>query len=86
MEVKQVSKKLGEWVALLTIIGVVGSLWIDREVERRMKELATDPADTPVVVTLQAEVANIEASQVRIEAKVDAFSQKFLEYLERQAQ
>jgi len=86
MELTQVAKKVGEWAALLTIVGVVGSLWIDREVERRMNELAVDPAAAPAVVTLQAEVANIEASQVRIEAKVDAFSASFMAYLERQAE
>ncbi len=86
MELSIVGKKVAEWAALFAIIATVGSYWINTEVERRMGELATDPADAPVVVTLQTEVANIEASQIRIEAKVDAFSQKFLEYLERQAQ
>ncbi len=86
MTVTDLAKKLGEWAALLAIVGVVGSLWIDREVERRMGELKSDPADSPVVVTLKAEVENIEASQVRIEAKVDAFSSEFLKYLTRQSQ
>lgn len=85
MGLTQVGKKAGEWAALLTIVAVIGSLWIDREVERRMNELAIDPAAAPAVVTLQAEVANIEASQVRIEGKVDAFSKSFMDYLERQA-
>ena len=83
---KAMLKKAGEWVGLLAVFGVAGTYWINTEVERRMNELAIDPSAAPAVVTLQAEVANIEASQVRIERKVDDFSGKFLEYLERQAQ
>ena len=63
----------------------VGSLWIDREVERRMNELAIDPAAAPVVVALNTDMQNVKASQERIEGKVDAFSTKFMEYLEREA-
>ena len=77
-------QKLTEWTALFAIILTGGSYWINTEVERRMNELAIDPASAPAVVTLQAEVANIEASQIRIEGKVDAFSAKFMEYLQRQ--
>lgn len=86
MELSNVGKKAAEWAALFAIIATVGSYWINTEVERRMNELATDPALSPVVVTLQTEVANIEASQVRIEAKVDAFSESFMAYLQRQAE
>ena len=82
---KKALAKAGELVAMLAAVGVFGTLWINTEVERRMKELAIDPANAPAVVILQTEVENIEASQIRIESKVDAFSQKFLEYLERQA-
>jgi hypothetical protein len=86
MTVSTVGKKLTEWAGLLAVIAVVGSLWIDREVERRMNELASDPANAPAVVTLQADMANVKATQARIESKVDTFSTKFLEYLERQAE
>lgn len=79
-------KKLGEWAALLAIIGVVGSLWVDREVERRMGELLPDTSESPSVVTLEAEMASVKDGQIRIERKVDDFSSKFLEYLERQAE
>ncbi len=85
-KVKKAFVKGGEYIGLLVTFGIIGSLWINTEVERRMNELATDPALSPVVVTLQAEVANIEASQVRIEAKVDAFSASFMEYLQRQTE
>lgn len=87
--VNEVGKKLGEWAALLTLAAVIGSLWIDREVERRMNELAIDPSAAPAVVTLQADVANIKethgAQLDRVETKVDAFSERFMAYLEREA-
>lgn len=86
MELKKILMKAGEWIALVAVFGTVGSWWINTEVERRMNELAIDPAAAPAVVTLQTEVANIEASQVRIENKVDKFSESFLAYLERQAE
>ena len=86
MELKKILLKAGEWIGLLVVFGGLGSLWINTEVERRMNELAIDPSAAPAVVTLQAEVANIEASQIRIENKVDAFSAKFMEYLQRQAE
>ena len=86
MELSKIAAKVGEVAAILTVVAVVASLYIDREVERRMNELAIDPSSAPAVVTLQAEVANIEASQIRIESKVDKFSESFLAYLERQAE
>lgn len=86
-------KEIIAWVGGVgTIITVIGmSLWgvphyINTEVERRMVELTIDPATAPAVVTLQADMQNVKESQVRIEAKVDKFSQSFLAYLERQAQ
>jgi hypothetical protein len=78
-------KKIAEWAALAAVFGSVGSLWVNSEVERRMNELAIDPASTPVVVRLETEVDNIESTVSRIENKVDAFGDKFLDYLERQA-
>ena len=85
-KIKKAFVKGGEYVGLLVTFGIIGSLWINTEVERRMNELATDPANSPVVVTLQADVGNIKSSQVRIEAKVDAFSESFMAYLQRQAE
>ena len=85
MTVSELGKKLGEYAALAVILGGVGSLWIDREVERRMNELAVDPSAAPVVVELKTDMENVKASNERIEGKVDAFSSKFMEYLERQA-
>ena len=85
MNIADVGKKLGEYAALLVIIGGVGSLWIDREVERRMNELAIDPAAAPAVVALTTDMSTVKESQARIEGKVDAFSTKFMEYLEREA-
>lgn len=78
-------KKIAEWAALAAVFGGVGSLWINSEVERRMNELAVDPSSAPVVVRLETEVENIESTVSRIENKVDAFGNKFLDYLERQA-
>lgn len=83
---KKFLKKAGEYVTLLVVFGGLGTLWINTEVERRMGELASDPASSPAVVTLKAEVDNLEDGQARIEKKVDAFSEEFLKYLARQAQ
>lgn len=85
MEIAAMGKKLGEYAALLVIIGTVGSLWIDREVERRMGELSSDPSSSPAVVANTTKLQSLEAGQQRIEGKVDTFSSKFLEYLEREA-
>jgi hypothetical protein len=78
--------KIAEYVAFAAVFGTVGTYWINTEVERRMGELEQDPSQHPAVVTLQAEVKGMKESQVRVERKVDAFSTKFLEYLERQTQ
>ena len=86
MELKKILLKGGEWIGLLVVFGGLGSLWINTEVERRMGELATDPANAPAVVANTTKLESIEAGQIRIERKVDAFSTKFMEYLERQAQ
>ena len=83
---KTLAVKVAEWAAFLAVFGTAGSYWINTEVERRMEELAQDPGNHPSVVQLQTEVENIKAGQARIESKVDMFSSKFLEYLERQAQ
>lgn len=85
VNLSKVAAKVGEIAAILAVVATVASLWIDREVERRMNELAIDPAAAPAVVQLQTDMGNVKASNARIEGKVDAFSQKFLEYLERQA-
>lgn len=88
MEIADIAKKLGEWAALLAVVAVVGSLWVDREVERRMNELLPPPVDAskaPAVVANTTKLQSLEAGQARIEGKVDAFSDKFLEYLEREA-
>lgn len=78
-------KRIGEYFAFLAVFGVVSSYWINTEVERRMGELETNPGDHPTVVANTTKLATIEAGQTRIETKVDAFSGKFLEYLERQS-
>ncbi len=93
MEVRTVVLKAAEYVGALVVLGTVfltiGSMWIDREVERRMNELAIDPSASPAVVTLQADVANIKethgAALNRVETKVDAFSDRFIAYLEAEA-
>ena len=85
MNWKTIGVKAGELGAMLAIVGVFGTYWVNTEVERRMKELVQDPAHAPVIVELVTEVDNIEATVTRVETKVDAFSAKFLEYLERQA-
>ena len=79
------AQKLLEWVGLVTVIGVFGSLWINTEVERRMNELAIDPSSAPAVVANTTKLESLSDGQKRIEGKVDTFSSKFLEYLERQA-
>lgn len=86
MNPKDVLKKFGEWVALLAVLGTVGSYWINTEVERRMNELASDPGKHPSVVANSTRLEALENGQARIEGKVDRFSDKFLEYLERQSQ
>lgn len=79
------AKKIGEYVVFAAVFGTVGTYWINTEVERRMDELAIDPAAAPAVVANTTKLGTLEAGQTRIETKVDAFSQKFLEYLERQS-
>jgi len=85
MTPKELLRKLGETLAMLAVLGTVGTYWINTEVERRMGELASDPGKNPAVVANTVKLENLEDGQVRIEAKVDKFSDKFLEYLERQA-
>jgi len=86
MTLAEAGKKCGEIAAIVVILGAVGSLWIDREVERRMSELATKPADIPEIVVLTTKMESVEAAIVRVEGKVDTFSQSFMEYLQRQAE
>ena len=84
------AKKLVEWVGVAVVLGgalaAVGSMWINTEVERRMKELASNPAEAPAVVANTTKLESLEQGQARIETKVDAFSSQFLAYLERQAE
>jgi len=84
VNLKTIAAKAGEITAIAAVLAVVSSLWIDREVERRMNELAQDPAKAPVIVELITEMDNVEVTLSRVETKVDAFSEKFLEYLQRQ--
>ena len=84
--VKSILAKGGEWLGLLVVFGGLGSLWINTEVERRMVELMPVIAEEPVVVKLVTDVENTEQTVLRIEIKVDAFSEKFIAYLERQAE
>jgi hypothetical protein len=83
--VKAVAKKAGEYLAFAAVFGTIGTYWLNTEVERRMGELAANPGDHPTVVANTTKLNTLEAGQTRIETKVDAFSSKFLEYLERQA-
>ena len=83
---KAVAKKVGGYTALFAVFGVVGSLWINTEVERRMKELAKDPSTHPAIVEMRTTQINLREGQARIEGKVDTFSAEFLRYLERQSQ
>jgi len=85
MTLAEAGKKAGELTAITVVLAVIGSLWIDREVERRMDELATDPADIPEIVELATKMESVEAAIARVEGKVDTFSASFLAYLERQA-
>jgi hypothetical protein len=82
---RNIGKKVAEYAAFLAIFATAGSYWINTEVERRMGELADDPGSHPTVVANTTKLETLEAGQERIEDKVDAFSSKFLEYLERQA-
>ena len=82
---KSIGKKVAGYAAFLAVFGTVGSYWINTEVERRMIELASDPGSHPVVVELKTTQVALKDGQKRIETKVDAFSSKFLDYLERQA-
>lgn len=82
---KRIGAKAAEYAAFLAVFGTVGTYWINTEVERRMVELAEDPASHPVVVELKTTQMNLKDGQKRIETKVDAFSQEFLKFLERQS-
>lgn len=83
--VKAILKKMGELLGSLAVLGVVGTYWINTEVERRMGELAINPADNPAVVTAIEKIDNLEEGQVRIENKVDDFSVEFIKFLRSQA-
>ena len=83
--IKKFLFKVGEWIGLGVTFGIVASLWINTEVERRMNELMPVIGDDPAVVEAVGDIENIEGSVSRIEAKVDAFSGRFIAYLERQA-
>lgn len=85
-QIIKVGKKIGEYVALLAVLGTVGTYWINTEVERRMNELAQDPSTHPTIVQNTTKLESLEAGQVRIETKLDAFAGQFLGYLERQAE
>ena len=82
---KRFGAKTAEYVAFLAVFGTVGTYWINTEVERRMVELAEDPASHPVVVELKTTQSSLKEGQRRIEGKVDAFSQEFIKFLERQS-
>ena len=84
-KVKKGLTKAGEWIGLVAVFGVAGSYWINTEVERRMNELLPEVNEDPAVVELVTEMDNVEETLARGETKVDAFSDKFLAYLERQA-
>jgi len=86
LDLKKIVPKVIEYAAFFAVIATVGTYWINTEVERRMNELAIDPSAAPAVVENKTKLASLEVGQARIEGKVDAFSTKFLEYLERQAQ
>ena len=83
-KVKKVLTKGGEWIALIVVFGGIGTFWINTEVERRMSELMPTIGDDPAVVEAVADIENIEATMLRVETKVDAFSNKFITYLEQQ--
>lgn len=85
MNALNIGKKIAEWVGIAVAFGVVGTWWINTEVERRMNELAQDPSTHPKIVSATTKLETLEDGQVRIERKVDAFSAQFLAYLERQA-
>ena len=72
--------------ALVAVLAVIGVLWINTEVERRMKELIPDAAENPAVVANKTDIENIQATLTRVENKVDTFSTEFLRYLQRQSQ
>ena len=92
--------KIFAWAGgIATVLTVFGMMvwgvpyYIKIAVEDRIEELSEGEEKAPVIVALEQKDAvfaeqldNIEASQVRIEGKVDAFSQSFTGYLERQAQ
>lgn len=81
---REIAKKVGEYAVFVAVFGTIVTYWVNTEVERRMNELAIDPASAPAVVANTTKLGTLENGQKRIETKVDAFSGKFLEYLERQ--
>ena len=82
----QVSGGIATAGAAVTLILWGVPYYIDKQVERRMNELAIDPSAAPAVVANTTKLETLAEGQTRIEGKVDAFSTKFMEYLERQAQ
>lgn len=83
---KSFLKWLGQTLGTLAVFGVAATYWVNTEVERRMKELASDPGQHPVIVEIQSDVDNLEKGQIRIEGTVNTFSTEFMRYLQRQAE
>lgn len=77
-------KKLGEIVGILAVIGVIGTYWINTEVERRMGELVPNAGNNPTVIANKTKLETLAQGQARIENKVDTFSTEFTKYLQRQ--
>lgn len=90
MEKNKVISKVAEVLGIAVLIGgimlSVGRMWVNDIVEQRLVEIAEDPGSHPAVVENKTKLATLEAGQVRIETKVDLFSNRFLLYLERQAE
>ena len=86
-------ERIGVALTLIAMMFWGVPYYIDAAVEDRLNELAEGREKAPVIVALEqkdavfsAQLDNIEDSQKRIEGKVDAFSQSFIEYLRKEAQ
>ena len=92
----RVAAKAGEYAALAAVIGFVGSLWIDREVERRMAELLPEPQNigqSAPVVELSTKVDNVLKGQEaaaterqQIITRVDGLYTVMYDFINGQAQ
>ncbi len=96
MNWKAIAARVGEYAAIVAVLGFVGKLWINTEVERRMGELLPEPPkieESAPVVELSAKVDGVLLNQAtaaserqQIVTRVDGLYTVMYEFINSQAQ